>query len=673
MEEHNKRSGLKESFYAQSIPILLASLAFACLAGALRNRVSNLVLYAASCLLFFAVYFAASLATASAARSTPATGDQDADKRADARSTPAAQGHLGERATAQGGGENRKRAIRELAALLAIAVLLLANFFREGRSNEGADFNASLFRYQIPLPAYLLLLAGTTAASYGLVKLLGKSRRRPLARLLASLPYVLLLALTTWVPNIFYSDYTFFHADAYYSSICDVLNLAPLGELDKPFYGHYALFFLLPCRLLHLLGMPYHMAIASCIAAASLATLLATLCVVDRLVKNDGVFLIALLSLGDVFLMYVQKLFFVKDVYLQTIPHRVMFPAILSAAMVLSCGKRMGKGRIAAFYALAALAFLWSPETGLVCIASVSLFVFLGLLDFSRPVSRANVARLACCALLAVLSVLSGYLLVTAYNLLTSGQGVSFKGFLYPLVAEYGSIAVRTPLPDLLRTWLPVLLFLLSATAVFAGKALGARDGRGTDAALLCSAVTALGLMSYFMNNPVQLNITIVFFQCIMLLAPLLDALIREERNFALGPALSLLLLAVFSTFTLGNAGMKEVLTDRRATAWKARGLENFARELDGDIPRGTPAFGRGVPELFAAMDRDPGVHVIDWVDIMFDRNPIYLQHVNGQLKDADRFFAYQDSAALLPASADFAIEKEYEYMGWKFALYRRK
>ncbi len=638
MDSQNTKSGPAESLHENAAPLLLASLAFACLAGAIRNKVPNLILYASSSLLFFAVYSVASyLAGKRKGRHLP----------------------FGEKSS-------------ELAALLAVTALLLLSFFREGKSNEGADFNASLFRYQIPLPSYLLLLAGTTAAAYGLVRILGKNRRRPLARLIISLPYVLLLALTTWVPNIFYSDYTFFHADAYYSSICDVLNLAPLGELNKPFYGHYAIFFLLPCRILRMLGMPYNMAIASCIALASLVTLLATLYVVDRSVRNDGVFIIALLSLGDVFLMYVQKLFFVKDVSLQPIPHRVMFPAIISAFMLASGDKRPGRGRIAALYALAAAAFLWSPETGLVCILSTSLYVFLSLADLSAPVSPANILRLAACALLAILSVLAGYLVVLAYDLLTSGQGVSLTGFLYPLVGEYGSIAVKTPLPDLLRTWLPVLLFLLSSAAVLAVRILRVPDGRGKATAFLCIAVTALGLMGYFMNNPVQLNITIVFFQFVMLLAPLLDRLVADQPRLNLGPALSLLLLSVFSTFMLGNAGMKEVLTDRRATAWQVKSLAKFAQETDGDMGEGTLAFGRGVPELLSVTGRDPGVHVIDWVDIMFDRNPIYLEHVNGQIQATDRFFAYQDSAALLPASADFHIEKEYEYMGWKFALYRR-
>ena len=131
--------------------------------------------------------------------------------------------------------------------------------------------------------------------------------------------------------------------------------------------------------------------------------------------------------------------------------------------------------------------------------------------------------------------------------------------------------------------------------------------------------------------------------------------------------------LVVSSTFVLGNTGAKEVLTDRRATAWQIKNLSKFTDELAQDIPEGTLAFGWGVSDLFAVMGRDPGIHVLDWVNITQDKIPKFLAHVNEILNGTDRFFAYEESADLLPASKDFTIAKEYEYKGWKFALYTRQ
>ena len=620
---------LCESFF----PLLIASGIFALLVTFLRNKIPNLSVYVLACALFFAAYFASSFL---------------------------AGGRLAVR--------SRLAFPAELAALLAVIILLALNFVREGQPDQGSDFNESLFRYQLPRPAYLLLLAATTALSYFLVWACRTQGRRPPVRTLASLPYIALLSCTVWVPNIFYSLHTFYHAHAYFSSLCDVLNLAPFGQLDTPYYGHFALFFLLPGKLLRLAGVPGNVAMASFVAASNFMTLLATLYVVDRFVRNDAVFFLMLLSLADPYLMMMPKLHFIKDVYLQMIPHRVLFPALISAFMVSSTGKPMGKARMAAAYALAALAIEWSTEIGLVCTATVALYVFLRGFDFSAPLSDRNLRRLALCAALALLSLLAAYLLVVAYDLVVGGQGLAFRDFMYPLVGTYKSLVPHGPL-----TWFPVVLFFLASVAVCAARAVRRREGREKDIGIASIAVLALGLLTYYCDSGLQVRLMIAFFQFIMVFSVLLDFLASGAVRFRTGAAFTIVALAVSSTFVLGNAGAKEVLTDRRATAWQLKSLSRFAQELDGEIPEGCLAFGWGVSDLFAAMGRDPGVHVIDWVNIASDKNPIFLAHVNGLLEGTDSFFAYEDSAALLPASGDFGIEKEFEYKGWKFALYRRK
>lgn len=625
------------AFYGNFLPIILAALAFTGLIAFLRNRISNISLYAISSLFFFAVYFTSHFT---------------------------AKGKLTIRP--------RQYTYAELFSILLIGGYLIMNFFRESRKDQGADFNESLFRYQIPHWAYFLLLGATTAASFFLIQACRKQKRHPLPRLLISIPYVVLLSCTVCVPNIFYSHFTFFHAHAYYSSLYDVLNLAPLGELCKPYYGHYGLFFLLPCKLIQLTGVSSNIAVAIFIATCNVVLLFTTLYVVDSYTKNDALFFIMLLSLGNPYLMMVQKLFFIKDVYLQMIPHRVLFPALISAFMVAFSNKKLGRGHIIVLYILAALSLVWSPEIGLICIASIALFVLLRVFDFSSLRSRNNLKAIGFCCILFLLAVFSAYLIVLVYDVLTSGQGISFAGFMYPLSGEFGSIAVTTPMPDLLRTWYPVVIFFLTSAVLCPLLILKQPENRNKTIASFCITVLALGILLYFINNPIQLNLMIVFFQFIMIFTSLLDSLTARKTRFRTKIAFPLLALLVSSTFVLGNAGMKEVLTDRRTTAWQIKSLAQFAAELDKDIPEGTPAFGWGVSDLFATINRDPGIHVLDWVNIQYDRNPIYLAHVNSILEGTDCFFAYEESADLLPARNSFVIAKEYEYKGWKYALYRR-
>ncbi len=638
MSGSNDSTELRESVAAHFLPILLSSLAFTCLIALLRNRLSNLSLYAAASLLFFAVYFTAGCLL---------------------KGRPFTQAQSGNCAG--------------LLTLFLTGGCLLVTFFRESRKDQGSDFNESLFRYQIPHWAYFLLLAAATAAGFFLIQACRQQKRHPLFRLLISLPYAAFLSCTVWVPNIFYNLHTVYHAHAYYSTICDVLNLAPFGTLNPPFYGHYGLFFLLPCRILGIFGIPQNIAIATTLAFCNLTALLAVLYAVHVFVRNDGVFLLTLLALGNPYLMMMPKLHYVKDVYLQLIPHRILFPAITCAFMAAFSAGALNRRRIFVLYLLAALSFLWNTESGLVCIAAISLYVFLRRLDRSVLLSAGNLKTLGSCAVPALAAMLAAYLTVTCYSFLTGGQGLSFRTYMYPILGDFTGIVPRGPLPDLLRTWVPVTIFFLAATAVCAMRIMNGRGSRGNSSCFLSMAVMALGLLVYYLDNGIQVRLMISFFQFVILLAVLLDFLIARERAFTADRGLSLIALTVMTTFVLGNAGMKEVLTDRRATAWQVKSLSRFAGELDREIPEGTLAFGRGVSDLFAAMNRDPGIHVLDWVDITLDSNPIFLAHVNGILEGADRFFAYEESAALLPASSSFVIEKEYAYKGWKYALYTRK
>ena len=637
MEKSIEKNDWTNEFSRNFLPLVLAALAFTCLTALLRNRLSNLSLYAAASLLFFAVYFAAGCTL----KSWPFT-------------------------NAQSG-----RYARLLTIFLTGSCLLIT-FFRESRKDQGSDFNESLFRYQIPHWAYFLLLAATTAAAFFLIQACRTQKRHPLIRFLISLPYTAFLSCTVWVPNIFYNLHTVYHAHAYYSTICDVLNLAPLGKLNPPFYGHYGLFFLLPCRILSIFGIPQNIAIATTLAFCNLIALLAVLYAVHRFVRNDGVFFITLLALGNPYLMMMPKLHYVKDVYLQLIPHRILFPAIACAFMAAFSAGALNRKRIFVLYLLATLSFLWNTESGLVCIAAISLYIFLRRFDSSVPLSAGNLKALGSSAVLALAAMLTAYLTVTCYSFLTGGRGLSFNTYMYPILGDFKGIVPRGPLPDLLRTWVPVIIFFLATTAVCAMWIMNGRGSKGNSCCFLSMAVMALGLVVYYLDNGIQLRLMIAFFQFIILLAALLDFLIAREQTFTAGRGLTLTALVVMVTFVLGNAGMKEVLTDRRATAWQVKSLSRFAEELNREIPEGTLAFGRGVSDLFAAMDRDPGLHVLDWVDITLDSNPIFLAHVNGILESVDSFFAYEESADLLPARNSFVIAKEYEYKGWKYALYRR-
>ena len=267
---------------------------------------------------------------------------------------------------------------RPAVQFVIVGVIIIWQVLNFIPSSAGSLWHASArmrFRYQMPLIIYLLFLSLVVLCACMVIRT--ASLRSKKIRLAASLVYTLILSSLFYVPNIFGDDP--YHINAWEGSVFEVINLVPYSaDRLSAFYGHYGIFYLFPMRFLHLFGIPYNIAIAAIQFLVAAIMFLAVIYVLNFFIKNDAVFFIFLIAIGSFFQ-------FGGHAYFQQNPHRMVFGALVSACLLWIDRKGMlTRRRLVGLSLLGAASLLWNPETGLVCMFAISVWLFFSCSDFSE-------------------------------------------------------------------------------------------------------------------------------------------------------------------------------------------------------------------------------------------------------------------------------------------------
>ena len=521
------------------------------------------------------------------------------------------------------------------ASLLLIAWMTAAYIFEPA---EPAPLIVDeLLRRTIPLPLWLLLMAGGTALFLYLLHRPAHlpPRLKRCIRITAALVTAFCCAAVTYAPNIFLDiEGGTYHSHAYTNSILNVCWMIPYSRNMQSIYGHYAIFFMPFLRLFHkLAGLDYLTGIFIICAVLMGISVLLFAYVLDHFARNTAVYCLGLFSIGEIFFMLQQG-----GVYLQLYPHRTIFPMLLLFMAVREQKKSAGIApaapsflHTAAAAAVLALAFTWSPEIGMVSMLSYAVYRW-----YRKAAQQyADGFRLRSLTLLLpdvllyiVLPFGVSYLLVLAYNL-AAGSPLSFREFLFPLISDRDYISnIELPMPDILHAWIPTaLLFLGFSVSAFLRllKPGAAADGHtegaaeDPDAALhFLTGILGLGLMLYYINRPVAGALGIVILVVPLLLAALLSGFPADGLpDLRERPAQTVLRTAVvFVLFMMSFDGiwsLPSAIHTARETIWKRSELMDFADGIWTQVPPDAYAFGEGVPELLSMIDRDTYLHTTEW------------------------------------------------------------
>lgn len=440
----------------------------------------------------------------------------------------------------------------------------------------------------------------------------------------AILTVLILYSMDT--PNVFgrgqWGDW--YHGHAYFNSIYNVHWGMPYTDEITSIYGHYALFWKIPMKLIGGDFRKFIFLMAIVGAATHLCAFFALhLAVKSRLLRILGAAAISFPVLG-----------MRGGFYWQVWPHRMLFPSVflLYAAWMLKKNKTGWKTALAG-YGICLLAVIWNTETGII------LAVAWAGMYLSRILSEHNFTwkKLFIGVILhgmgVIVSFLGAFGVVNLYNILKHSPANTISEFLIPLLSDsYMTDLLRLDLPLYPSGYmLEIILFLMGA-AVGISKWKWFRDSEKPvpwDSSLIFfMSISALGRLVYYINRPSYHNLDCCHFSAVILLAYLgqkgLKFLKRKEWKKLIKltfdrmvintiAVVCVVILLALSTGTVlqfaQNSHIKENFHNEEE-------LENFAEAVAAQVPPNTFGFGISVAELYSWLHWSTQYFSIDFSDL---------------------------------------------------------
>ncbi len=458
------------------------------------------------------------------------------------------------------------------------------------------------------------------------------------------LTYVVLTVLilySMYTPNIFgrgeQSDS--YHCHAYFNSVYNIYQGMPYTHNVTSIYGHYALFFKIPMKLLHGDFRAFVMMLAMVGTFAHVCAFLTLqLLVESRALRIAGALAIAFPILG-----------MRGGYYWQVWPHRIVFPMILLlyGAVILKKNYR-GFISMAGGYLICLLAVLWNTETGIFLAISWAAMYVSRYFSENRVKIGKLLINIAVHVAGIVFSVLGAYGTVNLYNILKHSPVNSLEDFLVPLLSSnYMEGVLHLDMPLYPCAYMAVItLFLMGTSVGLSGWFQEEKKQCWNRELIFLLSVGALGCLVYYINRPAYHNL-----DCVALLAAILSAYFgqyglrfirnKEWKNFGkissthvFRAGVGLICTAAVLAMSTGtvlqfaqNSQIKENFHDMED-------FEGLAAQVAEMVPENTPAFGINIPEIYSLLQRRTECFTMDFSDMLV--RPDSLKELKDQLEHAE-------------------------------------
>ena len=458
------------------------------------------------------------------------------------------------------------------------------------------------------------------------------------------LTYVVLTVLilySMYTPNIFgrgeQSDS--YHCHAYFNSVYNIYQGMPYTHNVTSIYGHYALFFKIPMKLLHGDFRAFVMMLAMVGTFAHVCAFLTLqLLVESRALRIAGALAIAFPILG-----------MRGGYYWQVWPHRIVFPMILLlyGAVILKKNYR-GFISMAGGYLICLLAVLWNTETGIFLAISWAAMYVSRYFSENRVKIGKLLINMAVHVAGIVFSVLGAYGTVNLYNILKHSPVNSLEDFLVPLLSSnYMEGVLHLDMPLYPCAYMAVItLFLMGISVGLSGWFQEEKKQCWNRELIFLLSVGALGCLVYYINRPAYHNL-----DCVALPAAILSAYFgqyglrfirnKEWKNFGkissthvFRAGVGLICTAAVLAMSTGtvlqfaqNSQIKENFHDMED-------FEGLAAQVAEMVPGNTPAFGINIPEIYSLLQRRTECFTMDFSDMLV--RPDSLKELKDQLEHAE-------------------------------------
>ena len=435
-----------------------------------------------------------------------------------------------------------------------------------------------------------------------------------------------LILYCMYTPNIFgrgqWGDW--YHAHAYFNSIYNMhWGMPYTGEITS-IYGHYALFWKIPMKLIGGDFRKFVFLLAVLGAFTHLCSFFALYQLVEsRLLRILGALAIVFPVLG-----------MRGGYYWQVWPHRMVFPSIflLYAVWILKRNKACWKAALGG-YAICLLAIIWNTETGMILAAAWAGMYLSRILSEQDFTWKRLLGGIVFHGMSVVLSFLGAFGVVNLYNIMKHSPANSLSEFLIPLLSKhYMTDVLHLDIPLYPSGYMPeIVLFLIGVTMGIAGwKWFGDSAHRVSweNNFVFFLSVSALGRLVYYMNRPAYHNLDCCHLSAVILMAYLgQKALIflkkQQWKEIAEGSfykmirtvisTMCVVVLLALSTGTIlqfsQNSYIKENFHNEEE-------MNQFAQAVAAQIPPNTFAFGMNVTELYSWLHWSTQYYSIDFSDM---------------------------------------------------------
>ncbi len=425
-------------------------------------------------------------------------------------------------------------------------------------------------------------------------------------------------------------EYQVHHASAYLDEIYAVWHKQPFAGGITEQYGHYALFFILPMKVL---GANVNTIGKMCGLISGLTGAILTYSVI-KVAKNDiSKIIFGILMIGaGMFPSY-------AVIYWQTYPERFFIPAITIGFMLWSCNKEYKLFHYILGFIIMCLGFLWSTDSGLVCLMCYVAYISIRLLR-DKGFNIKTIFKAVGLSFTNIIFVILGALgIVNIYNLICGGKPILFIKYLtmdnegyiqklqYPIEFWSNSYSYKM-----------IAMFLILITTVCFILLKSQEEHFERNIVLMANATIGVGMFTYFINRPIAGSVMVnpyVYACYIGIIELFTDDVIVEKygwlkekavKNLKLGLVfISITLIFFECQFYIQNFHYANAKND--AGAYNYGWVVDSANEIRPYLNEDVTAVGIGTSALFFELGIDRNSYRFDTTDMndVWNGNQVFM------------------------------------------------
>lgn len=377
-------------------------------------------------------------------------------------------------------------------------------------------------------------------------------------------------------------------------SIYNVVDLVPYTNESTSIYGHYALFFLLPIKILGVSTFSIGLLLGITGAIEQIALIyVINCCSIKKWIK-------AVITLAAINRSTYR--------YFAISPIRTMWPIIVCAWFVYSY-RNEDKIKIGwTGYVISSLAILWNLETGVACLLCVFSFQMLYAMSKNNNKRILFWADSVINGMILLCSLITPLLIVNIYNFLCGYKKIEIKSFFYPyLGGDFVNSEISCMVPFGNHLWIYVLAILMTCFGYALCHFLFERVDIHGFVLLFSISELGIALFSYYFNEAHWGCLDIERKVCAIIVALIFErtSYLLEEKTEDFGLRLSKFCL-LFILLIIGWMSSAVVLSDPvRISSMNMSGVFERATiksDIDilvNNIPCNIYGVGQGVKAIY--------------------------------------------------------------------------